>query len=86
MLSHDDNMPNGAAISVESLIILDGVLHGKEVRVVKEDRCNTNSASLQFPESSRKLLEIAKVRIFVNCSEECTSEEASELIISKRKK
>lgn len=73
MLSHDKEIPIGDLITVESLIVLDGVLHQKTVRVPKDNECNTNVVSTPFLASNRKLFKIAEVRFCVNHSQKGTS-------------
>ena len=48
MLSHEDYIPTDGPIPVEPLILLNGWLHGKAVKVVNDDGCNTNVVSMHF--------------------------------------
>ena len=82
MLSHEDYIPTDGSIPVEPLIVLNGWRHGRAVKVLKDDGCNTNVVSTQFLRNNRKLFKIAKVRSCLNHSQRDTSEEFEELIIS----
>ena len=82
MLIHEDYIPTDGPIAVELLNVLKGWLHGKAVKVLKDDECDTNVLSTQFLRNTRTLFKIAKVRSCVNHSQKDTSEEFEELIIS----
>ncbi len=49
-----EGIPIEGPIPIDRLIILDGLLHGKRVRVLKDDGCNTNVISQEFFERNRK--------------------------------
>ena len=82
MLSHEDYIPIDRPIPAEPLIVLNGWLHGKAVKVLQDDRCNTNVVLTQCLRSNRKVFKIAEVRSCVNHPQKDTSEESEELIIS----
>ena len=82
MLSHEDYIFTDRPIPLQLLFVLNYWLHGKAVKVFKEDGCNTNVVSPQCLRNNRKLFKIAKERSCVNHSQNDTSEESEELIIS----
>lgn len=49
-----EDIPIDGPIPMEDLIVLDGSLEGKRVRVLKDDGCNTNVVSHEFFRKHRK--------------------------------
>jgi len=78
--SHDEDSTEGL-IPVEPLLVLDGDLNGKRVRVLKDDGCNTNVVSHDFFMNNRKLFSVVKKNVEVRHSKRETVEEASEIIL-----
>ncbi len=62
---------------LETLIVLEGSLNGKRVRVLKEDGCNTNVVSGEFLKNKSESFKVLKRPVEVMHSEDNTLEKAS---------
>ena len=72
--SNDDEVP------VEELMIIDGNLEGKNVKVLKDDGCNTNVVSKAFFNKNRKLFKWRRDDIEVWHSKSKSLENSTEVI------
>ena len=68
-------------IPVEDLIILDGLLEGKKVSVLKDDGCNTNVVSRDFFEKNRGLFKWRERDVEARHSKTDSVENSSEVIL-----
>ena len=68
-------------IPVEDLIVLDGLLEGKKVSVLKDDGCNTNVVSRDFFEKNRGLFKWKECDVEVRHSKSGSVENSSEVIL-----
>lgn len=67
----NEDVPNDELV-FEDLIVLDGELSGKKVRVLKDDGCNTNVVSQEFFQKNQSRFHVAKVNVDVMHSEDRT--------------
>ncbi len=76
-----DDEIHGGNVRLETLIVLEGSLNEKRVRVLKRDGCNTNAVSREFLKNNRELFEVVKRPVEVMQSEENAVEKISEVIL-----
>ncbi len=72
---------HGGSVPLETLMVLEGSLNGKRVRVLKNDGFNTNIVSREFLKNKSELVEVVKRPVEVMHSEDNTVEKASEVIL-----
>ena len=69
------------AVPLEDLIVLDGTLEEKRVRVLKDDGCNTNVVSHEFFERNRQNFNWEKCEVEVKHSKSDSVESSSKVIL-----
>ena len=75
------NLATKEIVPVKELMILDGSLNGKRVRVLKDDGCNTNVVSRDFFEINKGKLKWKKCEVEVRHSKHNSVERSSEVIV-----
>ena len=63
------------------LLVLDGLLERKSVRVLKDDGCNTNVMSYEFFNKNKKLLRWKSCEVEVRHSKSGSSENSSNVVL-----
>jgi hypothetical protein len=69
--THDSERADGCRddiIPIEPLFVLDGMLNGKPVRILKDDGCNTNVVSRKFVERNAEAFKMKSRNVMVNHS------------------
>ncbi len=74
---------HGGSVPLETLMVLEGSLNGKRVRVVEDDGCNVNVVSREFLNNSSELFDAVSRPVERIHSEENTVVNASEVIFEK---
>ena len=76
-----EDIPIEGPIPMNDLMVLDGSLEGKRVRVLKDDGCNTNVVSREFFRKNRGLFNYDKCDVEVKHSDKNSNEKASKVIL-----
>ena len=76
-----EGIPIDEPVPMEDLIVLDGSLDGKRVRVLKDDGCNTNVVSHEFFSKNRRYFKWKKCKIEVRHSKSDSVENSSKVIL-----
>lgn len=74
---HDDK-----EVPIKPLIVLEGTINGKNVRMLKDDGCNTNLVSKEFLKRNRRLFKVISTITSIQHSMQGSGERASEMILS----
>lgn len=74
----DDSIP------IANLIVLEACLNNMPVRVLKDDRCNTNVISREFFESHADCFDVAERRVEVSHSKKGNTETATKVVLNAR--
>ncbi len=74
-ISIDDPIP------MDVLMVLNGKLEGRRVKVLKDDGCNTNVVSKEFFKRNRKYFNVKKCNVEVSHSQKGSVENSSQAII-----
>ena len=69
-------------VPVERLIVLKGMIAGKEVRVLKDDGCNTNVLSSSFVRRFSHLLDVRECEIIVAHSKKKSQEVSNKVVVN----
>lgn len=76
-----NDIPIDEPIPMDDLIVLEGFLDGKRVRVLKDDGCNTNVVSREFFNKNRKNFKWKNCNVEVSHSQKGSVENSSKSII-----
>ncbi len=72
---------HNGSLPLETLMVVEGSLNGKPIRVLKDDGCNTNAVSREFLKFNSELFKVVQRPVEVMHSEYNTVEKASEVIL-----
>ena len=77
-----DNTHKAVPIPVDPLIVLDGKRNGVNLRVLKDDGCNTNVVSKGFVKKFQHCLKVVDDNIMVQHSNKDSKERASQIVLN----
>lgn len=72
----DDSIP------VEPLLVIEGLMNGKPVRILKDDGCNTNVISKEFYAAHPDLFEARETSVVVSHSQRGSAETSTHVVMN----
>jgi len=77
----DENISMNSSVVVKDLLVLDGTLDMKRVRVLKDDGCNTNVVSHEFFQKNKSCFKWKHCNVEVRHSEADSVEKSSQVVL-----